>query len=394
MEQSLIAAVTGIQANQTYLDVIGSNIANSNTTAYKSESAVFTDLLAEQVAGAAAPLPNQQGAGINPVAIGSGVRVAAVAENQNQGTIEQTNVPTDVAIQGQGYLVATVGGQQMFTRAGSLTIDANGQLATPTGGLIQGWNATPAGAITTNAPTTGVVIPNGQVMPGQATANVTLNGNLPLTANPTTVTVNTYDGLGNSTPIALTFTPPTTATGNWSVSESVNGGTPTSVGTFSFGAGGTTPTPTTLALSGGITLNLGTITEYSGQNTLQASQDGFGAGTLESFSIGSDGVVTGAFSNGRTQKLAQLALATFANPGGLADQGNLMYAPTANSGAANIGTAGTGGRGTLVGGALESSNVNLANQLTNLIVAQENYQANTKVITTTDQAIQALMAMP
>ncbi len=413
MEQSLIAAVSGIQANQTYLDVIGSNIANANTTAYKSQSAVFTDLLAEQVAGATAPLPNGQGAGINPMAIGSGVRVGAVTDNQTQGTLQQTNQPTDVAIQGQGFLVAKVGGQQLYTRAGHLTIDANGNLATPTGGLIQGWEAQ-AGKITTTGAPGAVTIPNNQMMPPSQTTTVTLTGNIDPTATSVPpVTVNIYDQLGNAVPVTFNFTAPTTSGGSWGVTAwvptSPSNTTPVQVGSgsFSFSGGAVTGTPsfTWTAFPSGYqfspapsttTLPVGfsAITNYAGQSSVQGSADGYAAGSLVSFSIGSDGVITGAFTNGQTQPVAQLALASFANPGGLADQGNLMYATSGNSGAPNIGTAGSGGRGTLVGGALEGSNVNLAGQLTDLIVAQEAYQADTKVVSTTAQTLQALMAIP
>jgi len=111
-------------------------------------------------------------------------------------------------------------------------------------------------------------------------------------------------------------------------------------------------------------------------------------------STGPDGVITGSFSNGRSEPIGQLALATFSNPGGLTDEGNQMYAPSANSGQAIIGAPQTGGRGGLIGGSLETSNVDLAGQLTNLIMAQESYQANTKVVSTTSQVLQSLVNMP
>ncbi len=175
MEQSLIAAVSGIEANQTYLDVIGNNIANSDTTGYKAEDPIFTDLLAEQIAGASAPSAGQN-AGVDPIAVGAGVRVGAVTNDQSQGAIQQTNQPTDVAIQGSGFLIADRQGQQFYTRAGNLTLDANGDLATPTGALIQGWQADGQGTIDTNAPVGSVVIPNGQVMSAQATSSFTMGG--------------------------------------------------------------------------------------------------------------------------------------------------------------------------------------------------------------------------
>jgi len=141
--------------------------------------------------------------------------------------------------------------------------------------------------------------------------------------------------------------------------------------------------------------SVGAVTQFAGTQTFAATgQDGNPPGTLESYTIGANGVMTGAFSNGLSKAFGQVALATFSNPGGLSDQGNLMYSLTPNSGQAQIGTPGTGGRGTLLGGALESSNVDLASQLTDLIVAQEAYQANTKVVATTSQVLQSLVNMP
>ncbi|HXX89751.1 MAG TPA: flagellar hook protein FlgE [Acidimicrobiales bacterium] len=429
MEQSLLAAVSGIESNQTYLDVIGNNIANANTVGYKSEDAVFTDLLAEQVAGATAP--SAGGAGVNPIAVGSGVRIGAVTNEQSQGSLEQTNQPTDVAIQGSGFLVAEQGGQLYYTRAGHLTIDANGDLATPTGGLIQGWQANAQGVINPNAPTTGLSIPTGKIMNAQATTEITVGGNLPAwsgTGTPpvVTTTIDANDTLGNTVPVTLTFTGVAGQANQWTIQgtvpngssstnlwstlptitfsagniSSISGVTANSDGSFSLPVG---TMPPNFSFPAGDTWkidfpapgSIGAVTQFAGAQTFAAqSQDGNPPGMLESFAIGEDGVITGAFSNGRTEAIGQLALATFSNPGGLADTGNLMYTQTPNSGQPQIGTPNTGGRGSLIGGSLESSNVDLASQLTDLIVAQEAYQANTKVVATTSQAIQSLVNMP
>ncbi|HXW34326.1 MAG TPA: flagellar hook protein FlgE [Acidimicrobiales bacterium] len=432
MEQSLIAAVSGIEANQTYLDVIGNNIANANTIGYKAEDAVFTDLLAEQIEGASAP--SAGGAGVDPIAIGSGVRIGAVTNEQSQGLLEQTDQPTDVAIQGSGFFVAQQQGQLLFTRAGHLTIDADGDLATPTGGLIEGWQANAQGAIDTNAPTTPITIPSNDVISAQATTQLDVGGNLPAwngTGTPpvVTTTINAYDSLGNVVPVTLTLTGVTGTANQWTVQGTVPDGTG-QTNLFSTTAPPVvTFDPTTGQISGisGVTPNsdgsfslavstmppnysfpagdnwsidfpapgsLGDVTQFAGEQTFGLlNQDGNATGTLESFSIGPDGVITGAFSNGKTESIAQLALATFANPGGLADQGNMMYAATPNSGQPQIGAPGTGGRGTLVGGSLETSNVDLASQLTDLIVAQEAYTANTKVVSTTSAALQSVESM-
>jgi flagellar hook protein FlgE len=130
--------VSGIEANQALLDNIGNNIANSDTVGYKSQDLQFQDLLAEQVAGAAAPPPGGGGAGINPIAIGSGVGVGAVSTNLTEGSLEETGVDTDVAIQGSGYLAVESGGGQEYTRDGSLTVDANGDLSPRMAGSCSG----------------------------------------------------------------------------------------------------------------------------------------------------------------------------------------------------------------------------------------------------------------
>ncbi len=431
MEQSLIAAVSGIEANQTYLDVIGNNIANSDTTGFKAEDAVFTDLLAEQIAGASAPAPGQS-AGVDPIAVGAGVRVGAVTNDQSQGAIQQTNQPTDVAIQGSGFLVAAQEGQQYYTRAGNLTLDANGDLATPTGALIQGWQATGQGIIDTNAPVGSLKVPYGEVMSAQATSTFTMGGNLPAwngsgTPPVVTTTLNGFDALGNTVPMTLTYTAVAGTANTWTVQGTVpNGASTANLWT-------TPPTitfsPTTGEISGisGISANadgsftlpvttmppaytfpsgdtwsikfpapgaIDAVTQFGGEQTAQLNaQNGNAAGTLESFTIGGDGIISGAFSNGLTESIAQVALANFSNPTGLIDQGNLMYSASANSGQPAIGTAGTGGRGTLLGGALEGSNVDLASQLTDMIEAQEAYQADTKVVSTTSTTLQSLVNM-
>jgi flagellar hook protein FlgE len=430
-DRSLLAAVSGISANQTYLDNIANNIANVDTVGFKSQSTDFTDLLTEQISGATAPAGVTVGGGVNPLAVGSGVRVGAISTNLTQGSLEQTNQPTDLAIEGSGYLMALQQGQQYFTRAGHLLLDANGNLVTPTGGLIQGWEANGSGVIDTNAPTTAVSIPAGQVIAATATTDITMGGNLPAwsgsgTATPQTTTINAYDSLGDTVPVTFTFTPVSGTAGAWTINGSVPGATSklwTTPPTLQFdtstgqlqsinGTSVSTTGPTDLPVTNmpsnytfptGDTWNIvfpepgtsGAVTQFAGQDTAAAvNQDGSAGGSLQSFSIGGNGVITGSFSNGQTLSLGQIALADFANPGGLADVGNTLFQATANSGQPLVGTPNSGGRGSLVGGSLEMSNVNLARQLTDLIVAQEAYQANTKTITTDATVLQSLVNLP
>jgi len=446
-ERSILAAVSGIQANQTYLDSIGNNIANADTIGYKDSQVQFQDLLAQQVSGATAPPAGGTGGGINPVAIGSGVRVAANEINLSEGSLEQTGIPSDVAIQGNGYLVVQTGGQQQYTRDGSLTTDANGNLTTQTGGLVQGWQAK-NGVVSTSTPIGGIQIPQGATIPANASTTVDLTGNLPAFATPSkppateTTTYNAYDALGNVVPITLTFTQGSTAN-TWNVQATVPNasgiGTTnllSSTTTITFAPTATT-TPSAIPAGGiksitGVTANsdgswslpvtgtLGTggagynfpstpplsfqfpapssasaVTQFSAPSSIQADgTDGYPPGTLQSYSIGQDGTITGSFSNGQTQALGQIALANFANPAGLADQGGGLFATSPNSGQALVGVPGTAGRGSLLGGSLEQSNVNLGTELTNLITAQEAYTANTKVLTATNTVIQALENVP
>ncbi|MDA8208067.1 MAG: flagellar hook protein FlgE [Actinomycetota bacterium] len=419
MTRSLSAAISGIDANQSMLDTIGNNIANVNTVGYQSSDVQFADLLYQQAGGAGSPVPGVTG-GTNPIEIGSGVRVASTLTNFAQGTIQQTGVQTDLAIQGQGFLVTSQGGNTYYTRAGNLQLDALGELVTPEGQVVQGWVPGANGQINTSGPLSNLVIPQGQAANPQVTKNITLGGNLPTwsgTGTPPsyTATVTAYDSLGGQVPITLTFTA-TATPDTWSVvatAPNPGGGTDTLTPagtTISFDpTSGQLTSSAPIALSGftgypnlpaGYSMNLdfpapGTpqaVTQFAGTSSIQVtSQDGFPSGSLNGFTIGSDGTITGNYSNGRSQPLGQVAIATFANNEGLAKVGGLAYQATVNSGTAQLGVAGAGGRGTLVGGAVEGSNVDLGTQLTDLIVAQTAYQANTKVVSTTATVLQNLV---
>ena len=438
-ERSMLAAVSGIEANQTWIDSIGNNIANADTVGYKNSEVQFQDLLSEQLAGASGPTATS--GGINPVAVGSGVRVAASQVDLQEGSLQTTGNPTDVAISGSGYLVVDNAGQQLFTRDGSLTVDANGDLTTQSGGLIQGWQANGSGVVSTNAPLTSIKIPTGETIGATPTSQMTLGGNLPAwsgTGTPPsaqTTTLDAYDSLGNTVPVTVTFTPVVGSGNTWTMSATVPnpGGSGTTTidsgttvsftnglvsGVTSGGAGGGTVTATTgggyqvsltptwpagYEFPAGSTLSFEVpppsspsgLTQYAASSTVAvSSQNGYPSGTLQSFSIGNDGTITGSFSSGATLALGQIALSNFTNPGGLADQGGGLYATSPNSGQALIGTPGSGGRGSLLGGQLEQSNVNLGTELTELITAQEAYTANTKTLTTSSAVVQALENVP
>jgi len=441
MTKSLSAAITGINADQQWLDNIANNIANSNTVGYQASSIQFADLLYQQSQNAGAPNVGTQG-GTNPIVMGSGVRVASNNTDFSPGTMQQTGVSTDLAIAGNGFLVVNQGGQDYYTTDGALQLDAAGQLVTSTGAIVQGWAPGANGQINQNGALTGITIPQGQVANPTETQNITLGGNLAAGAtNPVTVTTTAYDSLGDPIPITFTFTPSTTTANQWNVAASVPKSSTNSTPVY-LSIGGTTATqsasgaitggtpiafdPTTGQISSinGSTTNLttatiegfpsgynlktttmnldfpavgsnGAVTQFAGDSSSLAvtNQDGSPSGALTGFTIGSDGTVQGTYANGTKQVLGQIASALFTNPEGLAKQGNLLYQSTLNSGVAQLGAAGTGGRGTFVGGSVEESNVNLGQELTNLVVAQTGYQANTKVVSTTASVLQALVQM-
>ena len=387
MLRSLFSGISGLRAHQTMLDVTGNNIANVNTVGFKSSQTQFQDTLSQELYSAGAP---QAGTGgTNPAQVGLGVSVAGIATNFQQGAAQLTSRSTDMMINGDGFFTVKSGGQDLYTRNGSFNFDSLGQLVTADGALVQGWAAV-GGVVNTNAPLTDLKLPIGTLMGAKATATASFAGNLPSDAATATVlnrTIPVFDAVGNQRTLALTFT---CTAGAWTVgaTDGVNTVAPQAV-TFS-GAGALT-SPTTVTV-GGVAVDLSTLTGFAGLTSGEAgAQDGQAAGTLQSFALSSDGTLIGQFSNGLKQPIGALALASFTNPTGLEKAGDSLYRTTTNSGSPMVGTAGTSGRGTLAGGALEMSNVDLAAEFTNLIIAQRGYQANARVITTSDEVLQELV---
>jgi flagellar hook protein FlgE len=420
--RSLGAAASGIDTMQTDLDTIGNDIANSQTDGFASQTAQFSDVLTEQLTPAGGGITGTL-ASTNPSSIGAGDQVAAIETNFTPGAVSQTGINSNVAIEGNGFLVVTQNNQTYYTLDGDLQVDAQGNLATNSGGLIEGWAP---GQATTSPPTPLSIVVGSTGAPTQ-TANAVLGGNLPSNpSGPITVTTTMYDSIGDQVPVTLTLTPTLNANGtatSWAMQGTVPGAAQplwTAPQTVVFGANGQLSTVNGTAVGTGTTSlainnepsnytwtaatapsvdfgpvgSEGAVTQFAGDQTIQVtSQDGNAAGTLDSYSIGSDGVITGAYSNGGSATLGTVALAQFANADGLSDKGSTYFSSTVASGTAQLGQPGTSGLGTLQGGAVASSNVDLATELTDLIEAQTAYQANTKVVDTTDTALQALVQM-
>ncbi len=407
MVQAMYSAVSGVQAHQSRLDVVGNNIANVNTIGYKSARTTFFDQLSQTIKGASKP-QNGMG-GVNPMQVGLGVRVGSVTTLQTQGALQQSGRPSDLSIQGNGFFLVGDGNAAAYTRDGAFTLDSDGNLVSATTGMkLLGWQAN-NGVVDASGPVTpksAISIPIGTLTSVKATGNVTFAGNLNSGATaPYVRTAQAFDSLGN--PHNITFSFAKTAANQWTVTPSSPDGSFGAAPTLTFDANGNlssstgTPLTFTLTAPGGaaspmnIALDFGKLTQLSGEATANAvAQDGFPMGTLQSYSIGDDGTVTGIFSNGLNRDLGRVALAQFANPAGLDKMGSNLFRPTNNSGGAQMTPPGVSGAGRVSAGFLEQSNVNLADEFTNMIITQRGFQANTRIVTASDEILQDLIQMP
>jgi len=383
MLRSLYSGISGLRSHQTMLDVTGNNIANVNTAGFKGSSVVFQDSLSQLIGNAG--IPDDQVGGRNPAQVGLGVQVAGIRTNFAQGSAQATGRGGDLMISGDGFFAVRSGGETLYTRAGAFTFDSTGKMVTVDGAVVQGWAAT-NGVVNTGLAPADIVLPLNAISPARATTSATVTGNLPSTAEigDTLVRdVTVYDAQGAGSTLSLTFTK--TAAG-WDVTEPVSGAT----GSLTFTDGVQTAPGLTLT-AGALTVDLTAVTGYADMSTVAVTgQDGAPAGSLKSYSITGDGSIIGIFSNGRTETLAKIAMATFANPEGLEKAGGTAYRVSANSGQPQFGVPGAAGFGDLVSGALEMSNVDLSQEFTNLIVAQRGFQANARIITTSDEVLQEL----
>jgi flagellar hook protein FlgE len=363
-------------------------------------------------------------AGTNPAQIGLGVRVAGITANFSQGSAQTTGKSGDMMIQGDGFFITRSGGEQLYTRAGSFFFDANGVLATATGEPVQGWTAVD-GKVNSAAKPGDIRMPLGATIPPKATESVTLKGNLSSDTTPdlndptntgdgptgykTTIPVKVYDAQGGTHTVTATFNRtihdntanPTTST--WAVSIVDEDGNPMPTdpnATLSFSGGkatGADPvTGKAIIDLGGYKVDVTDLTSYSGVTDARVfDTDGQTAGALTSLSytVSDSGEIVGVYSNGLKQTLGQVAMATFKNVAGLEKVGNSQYRTTVNSGYAQVGEPGSAGMGQVISGALEMSNVDLAQEFTNLVVAQRGFQANSRIITTSDEILQELVSM-
>ncbi len=372
---------------------------------YKQSRVTFRDLFYQNV--------GTTGAG-DPIQTGAGAAVSSIGTNFTGGSTESSGVPTDVAITGDGFFVVEKDGARQYTRAGNLTVDPEGFLTTQDGQYVLAYQAV-GGILNPALGLAPLQLGKGQINPPNPTSYLQMKANLDAGAEvgdpPYSSQMVVYDSLGASH--SLTFKFSKTAANTWSYQISIpaeevgatGAAVPISTGTLQFDGNGQLISPA--ANIAGITISglsngasnlvfdwhlfdggMGLMTQMSAASTVGSGyQDGFSSGSLLDFSISSDGIVQGSFTNG-TKILGQIALANFANLQGLQRDGHNCYSATLASGQAVIGAPATGGRGTLAGGALELSNVDIAREFASLIVAQRGFQANARVVTAFDEITQ------
>jgi flagellar hook protein FlgE len=400
----MYTAISSLNLHQNYLDVIANNLANANTTGYKSSRMIFNDQYSQMISPGASPSTTL--GGVNPIQIGLGVKAGEITPVFTQGTMQGTGRDLDLAIQGDGFFVYDQGLAQRYSRDGALSVDADGYLVNSSTGLrAQGWMADSSGKVDTTLPPTEIKL-NTDLAQAKTTDNVTFGGNLDSSTEvgkSVSASMGVHDALGTLRTANVTFTRTSATDWSWSVAATGTNDTATGSGTIGF-TDGETPTITG-ADSIKITDSTGTqpaidtkfdlsnLTQLSMSSSVSVtSQNGLAAGTVNGLYISpNDGTLSLVYSNGIQQQVAQLAIARFTNPSGLLSTGNTTYEKGLNSGDAQIGTANTGGRGSIISGSLEASNVDMAQEFTNMILAQRGFQASSRVITTSDSILQELV---
>ena len=479
MMMSMFSSVSGLKAHQTRMDVIGNNIANVNTVGFKGSRATFQEIFSQTLSSASSPDALSGRGGTNPMQIGLGMNVDAIDVSMGRGSVQRTESPTDLSIEGEGFFVVRSGteGSYNFTRAGNFTIDKQGNLVTASGQNVYGWMKYEYGdegyEFDTQEPIAALNLysdiynSNKRIIAAKVTTEAVLSGNLDATEIPVaesgttvddlkelkdtlnkkvvpavagqdgipddgennyephfTVPINVYDVLGNEYKITLKLwknyvyegvaatetdpaIPPQTS---WYYV--IDGGanataTEENSGYIKFDSKGRilnasgfetirevtlTPHPSTGAESFEFKLNMEQLSMYADDSSVKTTRvDGYAPGTLVTFSIGGDGIITGVYDNGRQQPLGQVALATFENPAGLQKVGANQFSQTTNSGDFKMASQpGNDGSGVLIPGTLEMSNVDLAKQFTEMIITQRGFQANSRVMTTSDEILQEL----
>lgn len=432
MLRSLSAAISGMRNHQTKLDVVGNNIANVNTVSYKYEAARFQDSFSQTLKGASASLQGR--GGTNPIQVGLGMELSSINTVHTQGAITGTGRETDLAIEGRGFFVVSDGRQDYYTRDGTFVRDASGILTNANGLRLLGWALEEGKNIeeldTLKRPTE-IMIPVGEKMAAKPTNNIVFAGNLDARIGEEDVGTGSdeeqgfvcrtsiFDSLGNEHILRFTFIRDsenvwrfevgreiTEEDGTLSLQELELDGEQiiyfTTFGNYKPFDENDEEYTYVLTIDSGdlengaddlaIELDFSSLTQLaSSSSAFVRLQDGYYPGDLATFNIDELGVITATYTNGYECPIAQLALADFSNPEGLLKMGSNLYDSTFNSGDPRLGTPGFMGRGLIRAKSLEMSNVDLANEFTEMITTSRAFQANSRVISTSDEILLELV---
>lgn len=433
--RAMYSGVSGLRAEGEALGVVGDNIANTNTVGFKTQRAIFQDVLGHSIlAGTSASLP------------GSGVRVGKIQQMFTQGSLANTGVATDLALNGDGFFVVngTVEGitSNFYTRAGQFVLDKDGFLTNSAGLKVQGYQANADGTFQASA--SSVRAPTSS-LPAHATGNIQITANLdaseaiitdgavppvvvpfavadPANTSQFSTSITVYDSLGSAHSLDVYFEK--TGDNAWTYHALADGddlnppqaglNVEVGTGTMTFTTDGalntvTPGTPIVLDFGGGatpgqaVTLDFGTpigaggsgldgTTQFASPESISAqTQDGYASGDFSGVAVDGQGVVMGLYTNGQKLAISQLAVAKFRSNDGLGRAGQNLWIETRDSGTAALGTAASGGRAAVSSGALEGSNVDLAEEFVGLITHQRSFSANSKTITTADEMLQELI---
>lgn len=433
MMRSMFSGVSGLRVHQTKMDVLANNIANVNTVGFKSSRVTFNEVFYQTVSGASGASETTGRGGVNPMQIGLGSSVSSIDLQMSTGPGQRTDNPFDLMIEGDGFFILGDNSGTYFSRAGALNLDKEGNLVGAGGLKVMGWDTVPdpenPGQMT---------IQKGKVEPIEITGekestsptttkNIHFNGNLNAKTDPIKdSTVAFYDSVGNRYVADVKFTYTSANTWNYEVSDVIVDGvvmvTCAANGTITFDTNGKPKTVTPAltvdgvnVLGGEVTatggpgqvpvatfgdanskfvIDFSRMTQYGEKNSdaKAETKDGNEEGKLNRINIGTDGKIIGSYTNGQTKLIGQIATAKFKNPAGLEKIGSNLFVTTINSGDFNgIGEEVQSSGGKMLGGMLEMSNVDLSSEFTEMITTQRGFQANSRVITTSDDMLQELV---
>lgn len=404
LSTAMYSGLSGLNSHGEAMGVVGDNIANLNTTGFKYSVVHFEDLMAQMVS-----------TGSGPGQVGRGSRISDISTVWQQGSLETSADEVDVAITGTGFLIVKDPLDQglFYTRDGNFSLNKDGYLINSHGYRVQGKSIDPVTGTPSGVDTDIYITQNYSAPRATTTTEMVLN----LDANAAvgdsySSALSLYDNLGNLHILTMTFSK--AAANDWSVTGTLDGTDITANITDQGGGGpsdmifdtnGSMTTGGLYALDlsafniGSVNLNLrntngGNTTQYAASSvTNYASQDGYGPGFLQRLSINNEGVITGHYSNGQIIPHFQLTLARFNAPGKLHREGSNLYSETQDSGVALTGSPGTNGLGKINSNSLEQSNVDLSNEFVHMILYQRAFQANSRIITTTDSMMEEVLSL-